>query len=112
MKIHPIVYIIIGFAVAIISYNVDYTKLILFFWVGIIFIMVGLVKFLFRFLQRELKETKTQKKTYQHIKNQENQSQKVHYNQHLNSTEIFCHNCGAKLNSKFNFCPGCGTKIK
>lgn len=123
MNIHPIVYIIIGFAVSIVSYNVDYTKLILFFWVGIIFIMVGLVKFLFVFLKKELKKTKIESTphhksnshnqgNYQHHKSQGNHNQKVQYNQHLAQQEVFCHNCGAKLSPKFHFCPGCGAKIK
>ena len=46
-RIHWSVYIIIGTFVSVVSRIIDYDKLIFFFYVGIIFILAGIIKLVF-----------------------------------------------------------------
>ena len=55
-KIHGLIYIVIGFFVASVSWKISYEKLFLFFYMGVLFILFGIGKLIFG--SKEIKEEK------------------------------------------------------
>ena len=92
-KIHWSVYIIVGLFVSIFSWRLDYVKLVFFFYAGLFFIFVGILKLVFNFIKNKMsKEEKVQHKSVQqHIK--------------------YCHNCGTALRHQAKFCTRCGYRV-
>jgi membrane-bound ClpP family serine protease len=95
------VYILIGAIIAIYSKYIqtklssDSTAMTLFFWIGVIFILLGLGKMAFKVIaarEKTKKEPKTEQKSQTNIVACPNCKTK-HY-----STSNFCHKCGANLN--------------
>ena len=92
-KIHWLAYVIVGLVVSIISWKFNYQKLIFFFYIGLIFILVGIVKLIFNLMKKEKKaEHKTQQINQQahHIK--------------------YCTQCGNQLRTHDRFCSRCGRR--
>ena len=91
-KIHWSVYIIVGLFVSIFSWRLNYEKLIFFFYAGLFFIFVGILKLVFSFIKNRMnKKEKTRKVQQQNIK--------------------YCHNCGTALRLHHRFCTKCGARV-
>ena len=90
-KVHGIVYIAVGIFVSIMSWKLNYEKLVFFFYAGLIFVFVGIAKLAF-----SLVKNKTSKK--------ENLRHRMHGN------IKYCHNCGTALRLHHKFCVKCGAK--
>jgi DNA-directed RNA polymerase subunit RPC12/RpoP len=102
------IYIIIGATVSIVSWYTNYKKLIFFFFVGLLFFMIGIIKELFLFLRKNLDKGKRSKHHSHppHIKEKPNprtQPQELNY--------MLCPGCGTKVHKSFKFCPNCGYKL-
>ena len=126
MKIHGIAFLLIGIFVSAVSYFINFEQLKFFFYVGIVFIVFGLLKWFvtsaFGKNRRErksfmkqinLEPKKEQNKKQINIiqeaqKQQSNQMQKTQINQQQNPK--FCHNCGNQLKGYEKFCPYCGAQ--
>ena len=115
-KIHGIVYIIIGIIVTVISSTSD--KLIVFFYVGSVFILIGVIKLFVNYTKKKMgiKEKPSYKKHYealkqkhqmqQHLAKQPAQHQtqpKQHYKR--------CMNCGNIARIHDRFCSKCGARV-
>lgn len=93
-KIHGLIYILVGLFVSILSYKLNYEKLIFFFYAGLIFIFIGVIKLIFDLIKREMSKTTTQHKIH-------GKPQNIRY----------CHQCGATLSLHHKFCTRCGAKV-
>ena len=91
-KVHGIVYIAVGIFVSIMSWKLNYEKLIFFFYAGLIFVFVGIVKLAF-----SLVKNKTSKKENLHHRMQGNIK--------------YCHNCGTALRLHHKFCVKCSARV-
>ncbi|MAG91326.1 hypothetical protein CMO83_01470 [Candidatus Woesearchaeota archaeon] len=89
-KIHGLVYIVVGLFVSIASLRIDYGELYLFFYVGIIFIVVGSTKLVNKYL--------------------ENQDKKLHKAKHHAHRLKYCHNCRNVIRTNDKFCNKCGVR--
>ena len=92
--IHWSVYFIIGLFVSVASYRLNFQKLISFFYIGTIFIVVGIVKLIFGTANK--KEDKSQKI----------QTQK----QHMQNFKR-CSRCGNIVRINDRFCGKCGARV-
>lgn len=98
-KIHGLVYIMVGLFVSILSWNLDYEKLIFFFYAGIVFLFLGIAKLGFDFIKR--------RKT-----NLENQHLKMrHQAVHGTRQAGYCTKCGSASRLHDRFCSRCGSRI-
>ncbi|MBI2101876.1 zinc ribbon domain-containing protein [Candidatus Woesearchaeota archaeon] len=95
-KIHWIVYVIVGLFVSIASYELDYEKLVFFFYAGFVFVFIGILKLIFSIIKG-----KTSKKENVHHKALHHQQSNIKY----------CHQCGARLDLHHKFCPKCGARV-
>ena len=84
---HGIVYLIIGIFVAIASYKINYDKLYVFFYIGLLFIIYGVAKIIIGFSNKDEKK----------------QVPKQQYKR--------CPNCGNVARGYDNFCPRCGNRM-
>ena len=94
VKIHGIIYILIGIFISIASYFVNVNDLYIFFYAGMFFIAYGVAKIVLGFIIGQ----KEQQKAVQH-KTQAHQSYKK------------CHRCGNIARLTDRFCSRCGTKM-
>jgi chromate transport protein ChrA len=92
-KIHWLVYIIVGIFVSIFSWKTDFEKLMLFFYLGLLFILIGIVKLVFVIGKGRHKEEKTHHKAGQQHKGK------------------YCHSCGSQIELHHKFCTKCGAKL-
>ncbi|MBI2658618.1 zinc ribbon domain-containing protein [Candidatus Woesearchaeota archaeon] len=92
-KIHWLFYIAVGLFVSISSWRLNYEKLIFFFYIGLFFILIGILKLIFSLIKTKMskKEKVHHKSPQQHVK--------------------YCHNCGAALRHQARFCTRCGAKV-
>ncbi|MFH2028604.1 MAG: zinc ribbon domain-containing protein [Nanoarchaeota archaeon] len=102
-KIHGIVYVIIGVAVALYSYKVNPTKLILFMYAGIIFSIWGLIRI---FIDRAKKP-----KVHKHHQQRSMPHPQAPIHQQGSPVAKFCHRCGTTLHNFQNFCHNCGERL-
>ena len=93
-KINWSVYVIIGLFVSVASYRLNFQKLIFFFYIGIIFIIVGIAKLIFDNVNK--KEDKPQKI----------QTQKQHMQKFKR-----CLRCGNIVRINDRFCGKCGARV-
>ena len=104
-KIHGLVYIVTGFLVSSISWKINYAKMFLFFYIGIVFILIGIVRLVLT-LKEDKEETKTQlvqKNLRQNFQIHQQNIQKQHYKR--------CQRCGTIARIHDNFCSRCGARI-
>ncbi|MBS3101798.1 hypothetical protein J4204_06760 [Candidatus Woesearchaeota archaeon] len=87
-KIHWLIYVIVGLFISIASYKLDYEKLVFFFYVGFIFVFIGILKLIFN-----LVKNRTTKKETAH-----------HKAVHQQSNTKYCNQCGAALSLHHKFC--------
>ena len=98
-KIHGLAYLILGLLIGGFSYYINNKNksnaFALFFYIGIIFVMIGIIKLLAKVVQK-----KAVKKT------------EIHNHAHQRPTPTsqvrFCGHCGASLRQHDHFCPMCG----
>jgi membrane protein implicated in regulation of membrane protease activity len=108
------IYIIIGVAIAI------YSKLLvketganpflnIFFYIGVAFIAVGLVKTIFK----RSKKDKPVNEPHTPVQQKQTQQQKPVVQQQTQNTPgiVYCNRCGAKHYSNSNFCHLCGSRL-
>jgi len=100
MRIHGLVFIIVGSVVSVYSYAVDPKNLRLFVWFGIGMLIFGI----FRLLIDHMNKPKKHKKVHKH-----------HVQQHSNYrrpvVNKFCHGCGGAVHDFQNFCHMCGSQL-
>lgn len=94
-KIHGLVYILVGLLVSILSYRLNYEKLIFFFYAGLFFILVGISKLIFWFIKKQEK--------VQHQAANQARYQAHHYKR--------CHKCGSAVVFNGRFCSKCGAAV-
>lgn len=99
MKIPSLVYIILGIVISVfsnfVSQRTENNGIIIFFYVGIGFVIFGVFKLILGFVLRD-KEKPVQQKKPKTIQNK---------------SIIRCHVCQAKHYSNSNYCHLCGTKL-
>ncbi len=90
-KIHGLAYIAVGLFVSLLSLKLDYEKLFLFFYAGLAFVFIGIMKLIFN-----LVKSKSNKKEMPH---------------HQAQTHKYCPKCGNALRLNDRFCNRCGARI-
>ena len=98
VKIHGLIYIAVGLFVSIFSWKLNYEKLIFFFYAGLFFIFVGIIKLIFNFIKKRMNK----KETVHH---------KISQHQPQQSNIKYCHNCGTALRLHHRFCIKCGARV-
>ncbi len=142
MKIHGIAYLVIGIVMVLFVYIINKTtgktNLNIFYFVALIFALIGIIK-LIPLLWQKRKEKKEQPKHVQHPKSNHTQTQhraqhQHTHNQHPNTQHthhqtqqqtspaqqtqrqqvqiIHCSKCGTRHYATANFCYRCGTRLK
>ena len=89
MAIPAIVWLIVGIGVSVISLRVP--GLTFFFYIGLIFVGIGLAKIIIKYIFRK-KETKQEVKMHKPVVNQ-----CFHCRSQVRSIDSFCWRCGARL---------------
>lgn len=92
VRIHGIVYILIGAAVAVYSYIVDPVKLSLFMYAGIAFVAFGFIRLIA-------------------ISSKKQRAHAAHQRIQQPVAKRFCSGCGSALNDFQNFCHNCGQRM-
>jgi len=93
VKIHGIIYILIGIFISIASYFVNVNDLYIFFYAGMFFVAYGIAKIVLNFIMGQKEQQKQQ------------QIQKTHQSYRK------CHRCGNIARLTDRFCARCGTKM-
>lgn len=103
-KIHGLVYIIIGILLVIASWKINFNELILFFYAGWLFVLVGIVKLLLGFGKKENRvQQKEQNRNVSHLMSRSNLHQTHHYKK--------CPRCGSVMRINDRFCSKCGLGV-
>ena len=108
-KIHGIVYIIIGAAVAAASWMIDFEALKLFFYVGCVFGLIGLFKIVFKGMRDNEDKKIESKEKKGHVPAQS--AQRIQYTRNINQQYKRCPRCYNVMAANSNFCSICGTRI-
>jgi hypothetical protein len=103
VKIHGIVYLVLGAGIILASYRIDAQGLKLFIWAGYLFLAIGVFKLVFLFISRK-KESGFEKKQVQ-MQMQRPVSQRMQQGR-------FCPRCGLNLKGYENFCARCGLQLR
>ena len=93
-KIHWSVYIITGLFVSILSYKLNYEKLVFFFYIGLIFIVIGAAKLSFNLINKKAKKAQT-----------------AHHKPQQQAGFRYCPKCANVLRPHDKFCSICGAKV-
>ena len=101
-KIHWIVYIVVGSLVSIFSYKLDYQKLVFFFYTGLVFVVVGVIKLIFNSVKNKTNKTQKINNKLQHkSSNQPHQARHFKYCSKCHNivrlADRFCNKCGARF---------------
>lgn len=102
-KIHGLVYIVVGLFVSVFSWKVDYQKFIFFFYVGWVFVFIGVVKLIFVFIKRKMGIKEEPVKMAQHKVSIQPHHQAYHYKR--------CRKCGNAVRLHDRFCSRCGARF-
>jgi hypothetical protein len=108
-KVHWIVYLLSGFLMSSVSWKINYSKFVFFFYMGIVFILIGIAKLGF-----SSKEKTPAVKDHKYFQNQmRSQQHAAHYQnrQHQRQTLKKCQYCGNISRIHDNFCSRCGRRI-
>ena len=91
MSIHPAVWVVIGAIVSIASTLIG-DKLIVFFYVGLVFLAIGIFKFVVLLTGKD-------EKVPRHLHGHSNQTKSICYfcKNHVGDTDTFCRVCGSRL---------------
>ena len=101
-KIHGLIYVLIGLFIVLASWKINYNDLILFFYLGWVFVLVGIVKMLFSFGKNKGVKNLQHKSLAQPQHSMQHQ-QKHHYKR--------CHRCGNVMRLHDIFCNKCGLRV-
>lgn len=122
VAIPPLAYIIIGAGISIYakivqSTNPEYEAMTLFFYIGIIFVVVGVGKFLLNQKNKEASiQEKQVEKSYQQQINKQQQAWQQKMNMHNQTPAqhniIACPRCNTRNYSSSNFCYSCGSQLR
>ena len=102
VKINWSVYLILGIGVLIASYRIDAESFKLFIWLGYLFLVVGVAKFVFWFITRKKESSIDKKELRKELSRGMLQGQV--------SAGKYCISCGSGLVGNVRFCPHCGQK--
>ncbi|MDP3765033.1 MAG: hypothetical protein Q8R04_00820 [Nanoarchaeota archaeon] len=102
-KIHGLVYIVVGLFVSIFSWKVNYEKFIFFFYVGLIFVFIGILKLVFGLIKRKMDRKEEPLERVHHKVSIQPHHQAHHYKR--------CHKCGNAVKLHDGFCSRCGTRF-
>ena len=102
-KVHGIIYLIIGLFVTVASYKINYDKLYLFFYIGLLFIIYGVAKIIIGFINKEERKKVAPSNIHKNQLNQFKQPIKQQYKR--------CQNCGNVARGYDNFCSRCGNRM-
>ena len=102
-KVHGIVYLIIGIFVAIASYKINYDKLYVFFYIGLLFIIYGVAKIIIDYINKDEKK--------QVVPPNINKNQLNQFRQPVKQLYKRCPNCGNVARGYDNYCPRCGNRL-
>lgn len=91
-KVHWSIFILVGLFVSIISWRINYEDLYLFFYAGLAFVLIGIVKLI---LGLNAKKGKKEKNMIKH---------------HAQGAK-YCHNCGYESRLNDRFCSKCGVRL-
>lgn len=135
-KLSPVMFIVSGLLLSVVSKAIDAENLKLFFWIGILFLLIGAAKLAMKFVNKKIEEKKQNNCSPSNTNNlsdhahhtrhytnhnkthtPQTQGHNVHYHQkhpvhHHVPHAIFCPKCGLKISRHANFCPNCGTRLK
>ncbi|MEK6942928.1 MAG: hypothetical protein AABX00_02595 [Nanoarchaeota archaeon] len=100
-KIHWIVYMLAGFLLSSVSWKINYDKFLFFFYVGILFILIGIIKMIFS-------SGKKEEKPLHHQTPQTMHRQPTHQN---NQSMKRCPYCSNSARAHDNFCSRCGRRL-
>lgn len=90
-KIHGLIYIAVGLFVSILSWRLDYNKLTFFFYAGLVFVLVGVIKLLLDLAKRKA-----------------GAKEKAHHRLHQIK---YCPKCGNATKLHDRFCSRCGAMV-
>ena len=94
-KIHGLVYVFVGLFVSVLSWRLNYQKLIFFFYAGLIFVFAGIVKLTINF-----------------VKSKKNKTQNMHHKIQRQSQRLkYCSKCGNVVRIQDRFCSKCGNRF-
>lgn len=121
MKLHSIIYLIVGAILVGFSYyitsvneNLDVQKFLLFIWIGYVFIGIGVIKMIFKIMSRP-KKPKLAKENFHHY-NQSQHNNPTQQNdisqQHKQQTQKSQHSSQQQSNQLIKFCSGCGSAVR
>ncbi len=97
-KIHGLVYIVVGLFVSILSWKLNYEKLIFFFYIGWFFVLIGAFKLVLNFIKNKAKK-------------QETIQTKAHHTPHSQQHAKYCARCGNAMRMQDFYCSRCGAKV-
>ena len=92
-KIHGIVYLMAGLFISSVSWKLNKDKLLLFYYVGFVFVLIGVIKIVYALSTKKNRETA-------HIKNHNRQM----------SQYKRCNKCGSVMRFNDRFCGRCGAR--
>jgi len=114
MKIPGSAYLVIGLAVAILSYIIDKDRFFLFVLIGCIFAFVGVIKVFSRAVKKKPAKSGAHPQQQQHQGQQRQayQQSPQHPPHHYTHYVKFCPSCGQAVRNTDYFCSRCGTVLR
>lgn len=110
MQIHGIVYLLVGFFIGGTSWFINSRAqddpLLFFFYVGVIFLVIGIAKLVAGYILKPSKEKPSRPNPAE---------QGFLKTQHKNVQPhqvVHCPRCNSRLHHRFVYCPKCGTKVQ
>ncbi|MBI2108403.1 hypothetical protein HYU10_05425 [Candidatus Woesearchaeota archaeon] len=109
-EIHWLVYIIIGFFLVLGSWAIDQERLLFFYYVGFIFLLVGIVKFIYT---KSKSSEEGQKSRHSKPANmgQRSYNQPVHAAHSKSPNVKYCQACRTASYYFANYCHKCGARL-
>ena len=122
MKLHGLVYIIVGVILVGFSYyatsvneSLDLQKFMLFVWIGYVFIGIGVLKIIYKILSKPKKAKLAKENFHQHkqVQQQSNMEQQSQHSKQQQPNQLikFCSHCGSTMRHFDNFCYKCGSRM-
>ena len=98
-KIHGFVYLLVGFIVSIASYKINYERFKIFFYIGLLFIVIGAAKLVINFITKKGEN-----------KAPENKINRISQNNLLRRYK-YCPRCRNIVRANDRFCSRCGAGV-
>lgn len=116
MKIHGLVYVVLGVLMALyarfIGSQVDSGAMVLFFWVGVGFLVFGVFRLILGYVFKD--KEKVSRRESPALNNLKKQKEDFMRKQTINSSGeiVSCGRCGTRHYKNSNFCHMCGYSLK